>query len=173
MPTATMMQTRPIPSTRRALPLAARASRMPTMSIAAVGLSFGLALGAVAQAAGPSPRDLRAAQCVAALDANTQELASQVKSGGEAARSVLLARLVSGAAFIGDAYLHGSSNERQARDLAQQAREAQKALSARELAARQAACADEGARLHAASNRLQQAVVQRLARKRMDRLLGS
>ena len=168
-----MTQTRSIPWTRKALPLAARASRRPTMSIGLVGLALGLSLAPAAQAAGPSPRDLRAAQCVAALDVNTQELARQVKSGGEAARSVLLARLVSGAAFIGDAYLHGDSNERQARDLSQQAREAQKALSARELAARQSACADEGARLHAASNGLQQAVVQRLARKRMDRLLGS
>ena len=131
----------------------------------------GLWLAAGVHAAEPSPRDLRAAQCVAALDLNTHELAEQVKAGKESARTVLLDRLVSGAAFLGDSFLRGNRDEQQARKLADQAREAQKNLSAAELAARQAACAAEGARLYAGGNALQRAVVKRLARKRMDTLL--
>jgi hypothetical protein len=132
-----------------------------------------LALAQTAPASQPSPRDLHAAQCVAALEVKTQDLAQQVKSGNEASRGVLMDRLVSGTAFVGDSYLHGASDEKQARDLANQALEAQKNLPPAELAARQTACADEGAKLFAASNALEKAVVKRLAKKRMDKLLGA
>lgn len=120
----------------------------------------------------PSAHDLHAAECVAALDANTHELAQQVKSGDETSRALLQERLVSGTAFVGDTYLHGNSDEHQARALANEAAEAQKRLPVAELAARQATCAAEGAKLYAASNGLQQAVVKRLAKKRMEKLLG-
>ena len=145
---------------------------MKTFGIALLSIS-GLSLAQAVLAPEPLPRDLHAARCVAALEVNTQDLAQQVKSGKEASRPVLLNRLVSGTAFVGDTYLHGNSDEKQARDLANQALESQKSLSAPELAARQAACADEGAKLFATSNGLQQAVVKRLAKKRMDKLLGA
>jgi hypothetical protein len=137
------------------------------LSIAAVSLAH------AAPAPEPSPRDLHAAECVAALEVHTQDLAQRVKSGNEASRAVLLDRLISGTAFVGDTYLHGNSDEKQARALANQALEAQKSLPAPELATRQAACANEGAKLFAASNGLQQAVVKRLAKKRMDKLLAA
>ena len=130
------------------------------------------ALAAGASAAAPSARDLHAAECVAALEASADELAVQVKAGKEAARKPLLDRLVAGAAFVGEAYLHGDSNEDQARALVDQAAQDQRSLSAAALAARQAACAIEGTRLFVNSNALQRAVVKRLARRRMDRLLG-
>ena len=79
-------------------------------------LLLALAMGA-AQAADPSPRDRHAAQCVAALEASADDLARQVKAGREAARRPLLDRLTAGAAFVGDSYLHGDSNEGQARVL--------------------------------------------------------
>jgi len=132
-----------------------------------------LSLAQAAPSAEPSARDLHAAQCVAALEVNTQELATQVKSGDEASRSVLMDRLVSGTAFVGDVYLHGNTDEKQARDLANQALEAQKSLPPPELAARQAACADEGAKLFAEGNALQQGILKRLAKRRMDKLLGA
>jgi hypothetical protein len=137
------------------------------LSIAAVSLAH------AAPAPEPSPRDLHAAECVAALEVHTQDLAQRVKSGNEASRAVLLDRLISGTAFVGDTYLHGNSDEKQARALANQALEAQKSLPAPELATRQAACANEGAKLFAASNGLQRAVVKRLAKKRMDKLLAA
>lgn len=145
---------------------------MKTFVIALFSLT-GLSLAQSVLASEPSPRDLHAAQCVAALEAHAEELAQQVKAGREEVRSLLLDRLVSGTAFVGDTYLHGHSDEKQARELANQAFEAQKSLPARQLAARQAACADEGAKLFASSNGLQQAVVSRLAKKRMDKLLGA
>lgn len=130
------------------------------------------ALGQAAPAGGAAARDAHAAQCVAALDTNTQDLARQVKTGLEAARPLLSDRLLAGAAFVGDTYLHGDSSEAQAKALSEQAQAAQKSLPAAQLAARQAACADEGARLYASGNGVQQALLKRLAKKRMDKLLG-
>ncbi|MES3013502.1 MAG: hypothetical protein V4750_07215 [Pseudomonadota bacterium] len=121
----------------------------------------------------PSLRDLHAAECVAALEANTQALAKQVKAGNPAPRALLLDRLIAGTAFVGDTYLHGNSDEKQARALANQALEAQKRLPPAQLAARQVACATEGTKLYADSNKLERAVVKRLAKKRMDKLLGA
>lgn len=143
-----------------------------TLAIALLTLTI-LAPPARAADGPPSTHDLHAAECVAALDVNTHELAQQVKSGNETSRGLLQERLVAGTAFVGDTYLHGDSDEQQARALANEAAEAQKRLPAAELAARQTACAAEGAKLYAASNGLQQAVVKRLAKKRMEKLLGS
>jgi len=142
----------------------------------AIALALELALFAsaahAAPDAGPTARDLHAAECVAALQVNTENLAAQVKAGQEDVRPLLLSRLESGTAFVGDTYLHGESDEKRARALANDALQAQKSLTDAQLAARQAACADEGAQLLAASNGLERAVVKRLARKRMDRLLN-
>jgi hypothetical protein len=135
----------------------------------------GSMLAAIAQAsfaAPPSAHDRHAAQCVAALEVLTKGLAAQVKSGDEGARPVLLSRLESGTAFVGDVYLRGESDEAAARKLADDALEAQKSLSEAQLADRQRACAEEGARLLASSNGLERAVVKRLAKKRMERLLA-
>ncbi len=126
-----------------------------------------------AAAAEPSPGDLRAAQCVAALEVNTRQLAHQVKAGDEAVRPLLLQRLVSGTAFVGEVYLRGDVDEKQARALADQALEDQKQLSAQALQERQRICAKEGTGLYDASNALQQAVVRHLAKKRMGKLLGA
>ena len=120
----------------------------------------------------PSARELHSAQCVAALEVSTESLAEEVKAGREDARPELQRRLEAGTAFVGDAYLHGTTDEKRARALAEDALQAQKSLSAAELAARQQACADEGTRLLSSSNVLEQAVVRHLARKRMHKLLG-
>ena len=132
-----------------------------------------LATAGAAKAAGPTPQDRRAAQCVAALEAGTDDLVRQIKGGKDAARKPLLDRLTQGAAFVGDTYLHGNADEDQARALVDQAEAAQRALSPAELAARQTACAGEANRLLANANALQRAVIKRLARKRMDKLLGA
>lgn len=131
-----------------------------------------LALAPAAQSAEPTVRDRHAARCVAALDVQAQDLARQVKTGKDGSRRLLLDRLTSGAAFVGDTFLHGSSDEDQARVLVDQATEAQRSLSPGELLARQTACAQEGAKLLAAGNALQRLAVKRLAKKRMDRLLA-
>jgi hypothetical protein len=138
---------------------------------AAMALCAAVAHGA--PEAPPTAHDLHAAQCVAALQVHTEGLADQVKSGKEEVRPILLSRLESGAAFVGDTYLHGNVDEAGARALANDALQAQKSLTDAQLAARQTTCAEEGSRLLAASNGLERAVVKRLAKKRMDKLLGS
>jgi len=102
-----------------------------------------------------------------------QALAAKVKAGDEDLRPLLLSRLESGTAFVGDTYLHDDQDEKRARALANQALESQKSLTEAQIAALQASCAEEGARLLAEANGLERAVVKRLARKRMDRMLGS
>lgn len=136
-----------------------------------VSVCAALVMISPAWAAEPSARDLHAAQCVAALDVSTRDLASQVKDGDDTVRPLLLQRLVAGTAFVGEAYLNGNVDEKQARALADQAMDAQKRLSPQDLDSRQRACAAEGSRLYDASNALQQAVVRHLAKKRMGRLL--
>ncbi|MDH4393471.1 MAG: hypothetical protein QE285_18865 [Aquabacterium sp.] len=132
-----------------------------------------LVLAGLAGAAEPTPQDRHAAQCVAALEASADDLVRQVKAGTESARKPLLDRLTQGAAFVGNTYLHGDANEDQARALIDQAEIAQRTLPPAELAARQAACGAEATRLLAKANALERAVVKRVARKRMDKLLGS
>ncbi len=132
-----------------------------------------LLLSLSASAAEPTPQDRRAAQCVAALELSADDLVRQVKAGSDGARKPLLDRLTQGAAFLGDSYLRGSADERQARDLVDQAEKSQRSLSPAELAARQSGCASEATRLLARSNVLQRALVKQLARKRMDKLLSS
>ncbi len=146
---------------------------MKTLAIALLcATSLSLAHAAPDADQPPSPRDLHAAECVAALEANTQALAKQVMAGNEAPRALLLERLIAGTAFVGDTYLHGNSDERQARALANQALEAQKRLPPAELTARQVACAAEGTKLYDDSNGLEKVVVKRLAKKRMEKLLN-
>jgi len=142
------------------------------MKTLAITLLCTASLAQAAPDAEPSPRDLHAAECVAALEVNTEDLAKQVKSGKEASRPLLQARLIAGTAFVGDTYLHGNSDEKQARALANQALEAQKSLPPAELAARQLACAKEGTALYDDSNGLEKAVVKRLAKKRMEKMLS-
>ena len=120
----------------------------------------------------PTVRELHAAQCVAALQVDTERLAAEVRSGRLESRPVLQSRLEFGVAFIGDAYLHGTSDEARARALADNALQAQKHLSDDELAARQSSCAVEGEKLMAASNGLERAIVRQVAKRRMARLLA-
>jgi len=144
---------------------------MKTLSIA--GALIFAAAGAKAQPAdAPSPRELHAAQCVAALQVDTERLAAEVKAGKAESRPMLQARLEAGVAFVGDAYLQGTRDEARARALANNALEAQKSLSKDELAARQTSCADEGTKLLEESNGLERAVVRQVAKRRMAKLLA-
>ena len=120
----------------------------------------------------PSKRELHTAACVAALEISTDELASQVKAGRKDLQPLLRQRLDAGAAFIGTAYLNGDRDEARAQALLAAALKAQTALPKAELAARQARCTQEGAKLLADSNFVGRAVVARLAKKRMQKLLG-
>ena len=141
-------------------------------ALLACGCAQAFAQAAPAASAPPSARELHSAQCVAALQASTEILAQQVKAGNDAVRPLLQSRLEAGTAFVGDAYLNGTTDEKRARALANNALEVQKNLSASELASRQEACALEGTALLADSNGIERTIVKRMAKKRMDRLLG-
>jgi hypothetical protein len=136
-----------------------------------VALCWPVLCGAVGVSA-PSKRELHSAECVAALEVSTDELARQVKAGRADLRPLLRQRLDAGAAFIGTAYLAGDRDEARAQALLAAALKAQSALPKAELAARQVRCAQEGAKLLADSNFVGRAVVSRLAKKRMKTLLG-
>lgn len=112
------------------------------------------------------------AQCVAALETQTEGLAQRVKAGETALTETLRLRLRAGAAFIGQAWLEGERDEQRSKALLQQARLAQQGLPAEELAARQERCALQGEKLLSESNMFSRAAVSRLAERRMKKLLG-
>lgn len=112
------------------------------------------------------------AECVAALDVKANELARQVKAGQTESQAALQATLEAGAAFIGHAYLEGDRDEARSQALHNAALEAQKALSDADLAARQAVCAQEGARLLSQTDVIGRFILSRLVQRRMQKLLG-
>lgn len=130
-----------------------------------------IALRPSAAADGPTKHELHTAQCVAALEANTDDLAVKVKAGRADLQPLLLNRLKYGAAFIGDSYLQGERDEGRAKRFLDAALEAQKTMSEPGLTARQSACALEGAQLLANADLISRAVVSRLAERRMKKLL--
>lgn len=119
-----------------------------------------------------SERALHTAECVAALDVKSLELAKQVKAGKPELEAPLTATLEAGAAFIGHAYLQGDRDEARSQALLSAALEAQKLLPEAELAARQASCTQEGARLLSQADVIGRFVVSRLVQRRMQKLLG-
>lgn len=129
------------------------------------------ALQAALAATEPTEHELHTAQCVAALEVSTEDLAAQVKAGRAYLQPELLLRLKYGAAFIGDAYLQGERDEARAQALHKAALEAQKTLPAPDLSARQTECAAEGAKLLAKADFFGRAVVSQLAQRRMKKLL--
>jgi len=144
---------------------------MPMNSMFALALCGLFALQATAATDLPTDHELHTAQCVAALEANTEDLAASVKAGQSHLRTLLLNRLTYGAAFIADSYLHGERDEARAKGFLHAALEAQKSLPRRELGARQTRCASEGAQLLADADFVSRAVVSRLAQRRMKKLL--
>ena len=119
-----------------------------------------------------SARELHAAACVAALEARAEALAAQIRAGQAELRPRLMTQLKYGAAFIGSAYLKGDRDEARSQALLDEARERLGLLTAQDLQIRQAACAQQAVRLLAEANPLGRAVVKRVARRKMDRMLG-
>ena len=111
------------------------------------------------------------AECVAALDVKSSDLARQVKAGRTESQATLQATLEAGAAFIGQAYLQGDRDEARSQALLSAALEAQKLLPEADLAARQAACAQEGARLLSQTDVIGRFVISRLVQRRTQKLL--
>ena len=149
--------------------VATTVARSPTLIGAALAI---FVFAQTSASAAPTERERHAAECVAALDEKTRDLAQEIKAGKSELTPLLQRRLEEGTAFVGDAYLHGMQDEERAKELANQALQAQKSLPPRQLAARQEACATEGAKLLEQGNALERVVVRRLALKRMTKLLA-
>lgn len=149
---------------RRLPPAASR-----TGTLAVLLLAAHLALAVTPDATERAPHT---AECVAALDVKSSELARQVKAGQTESQASLQTTLEAGAAFIGQAYLQGDRDEARSQALLSAALEAQKALSEADLAARQTACAQEGARLLLQTDVLGRFVISRLVQRRTQKLLG-
>ena len=127
---------------------------------------------AVAGTPAAAERAQHTAECIAALDVKSSELARQVKAGQTEAQASLQATLEAGAAFIGHAYLQGDRDEARSQALLSAALESQKALAEAELAARQTSCAQEGARLLSQTDVIGRFVLSRLVQRRLQKLLG-
>jgi hypothetical protein len=120
----------------------------------------------------PTARELHTADCIAALEIKSEDLARQVKAGQTDQRPVLQTALDAAAAFIGQAYLQGDRDQERLENLKNSALQAQKSLTASELTARQTSCAQEGARLLTQVDVLSRFVISRLAARQMKRLVG-
>ena len=146
----------------------------PLLFAALIAFTSLTAMSATATAATtePTAHELHTAECVAVLEVHSDAVALKIKAGRDDLRPALLEELDAGAAFIGEAYLQGERDEARSKALLQSALEAQQALSEPDLAARQAACLQEGLKLFAGGNFLERAVVSRVAEKRMKKLLG-
>lgn len=130
------------------------------------------AQAAIASTDAPTERELHTSECVAALDVRSEELARQVKAGQSESRVLLVSTLEAGAAFIGQAYLQGERDEARSQSQLAAALQAQKKLPEADLAARQSACASEGARLLSQTDAIGRFVISRLVQRRLQKLVG-
>lgn len=96
-------------------------------------------------------------------------MADEYRNGRTDIEPELVRRVQEGFAFIGTAYLNGLREE-EANRLLKAAEKAQETLPPAELAARQAACRAEGARLLENANVLERAFVMKAAQRRVDKL---
>ncbi len=127
---------------------------------------------AIAGSDAPTERELRTSECVAALDARSEELARQVKTGQSESRALLVSTLEAGAAFIGQAYLQGDRDEARSQSQLAAAQQAQRKLSDSDLATRQASCLLEGTRLLSQTDAIGRFVISRLVQRRLQKLVG-
>lgn len=125
------------------------------------------AASGLAQAAEPTPE--HAAACVAALESEAEILAEQFRQGKVETEPELVQRVQEGFAFIGSVYKQGV-RDAEANKLLKAAEKAQEELPPAELAARQAACQAEGARLLERANFIERAFVNGKAHRRVDKL---
>jgi hypothetical protein len=127
-----------------------------------------LAMAAPSLAAGPTPQ--RAAECVAALKVRADALTRRLQAGDDTVQGELTAVIERGFAFIGEAYLQGLHDKKQAQALLAAAERAQSGLPDALLVQRQVACRVEADKMLADTVAINRFVVQTAARARVARL---
>lgn len=122
-------------------------------------------------AADDTPFYRRAASCVAVLERDAVELAGRYKAGERAVKPGLVRLTEQGFAFVGKAYLRGLRKP-EADKLIDEAKAAQRAMSADALGQLSTGCRAEGAKLYGDANGLEQMIVSNRAKARVDKLLA-
>lgn len=151
--------------------LAVLCSAQVPVQAASAASAAGSAGSAGSAASAPNAREWANAQCVAALDLQTERLALKVHGGQTELRELLMARMRAGGALIGQSWLDGERDEKRSKDILTQARRAQRSLSAADLEARQNRCAAQGEKMLAEANAIGRMAVNRLADRQVKRLL--
>jgi hypothetical protein len=144
----------------------------PRLAALLLALCLSAACAKASDVAEPTARELHTADCIAALETRSEDLARQIKAGQTNQRAALQSALDAAAAFIGQAYMQGDRDQERLENLKNSALQAQKTHSSAELAARQASCAQEGEHLLSQADVLSRFVISRLAARQMKRLLG-
>jgi len=135
----------------------------------AATLALAGALGGQAAAADEALTDGRVATCSAALKTQADQLAEKVKAGDKEAERQLRTTWEHGLALVSAAYLNGLRDEAKAQALLKQAQDVQADWPAEELARVQQGCHEEGEQILQRASGLQHFVVEKLARKKVDR----
>ena len=113
----------------------------------------------------------RAASCVAVLEHDATELANRYKAGERSLKPGLVRLTEQGFAFVGRAYLRGL-RKAEADKLIDEAKAAQKLMTADALLQLSTGCRAEGAKLYADANGFEQMIVSNRAKARVDKLLA-
>ena len=125
--------------------------------------------GAAPAATHATPDEMAA--CVAAMQVQAEEWAAAVRAGDAGLEKTLLAELERASALMGRSYLDGAHDEADAKARLKAARDAQAGWPREQREALRLSCDARANAELAASNFLQRALVQRMARKRLQTML--
>lgn len=112
------------------------------------------------------------AACVAVIQTRSDDLARRVRAGDKSQQAELHTELVRAAVLIGQAYLDGLHDERDARAMLQHAHDAQAAWTEAQRNAAHDACIKKADAALAEASPIQRFIVERVAQARMNRLLS-
>jgi Skp family chaperone for outer membrane proteins len=127
---------------------------------------------AAASAADATGYDETAA-CIAVIQTRSDDLVRQIKAGDKSEQAALHTELVRAAVLIGQAYLDGLHDERDARAMLQSAHDAQASWTEAQRHAAHDACVRKADAALAEASPVQRFIVERIAQARMNRLLAS
>lgn len=155
----------------RSAVMASNASIPLTVFALAAFMPVGYA-AAAASAADATGYDETAA-CVAVIQTRSDDLARQVRAGDKSQQAELHTELVRAAVLIGQAYLDGLHDERDARAMLQNAHDAQASWTEAQRNAAHEACVRKADAALAEASPIQRFIVERVAQARMNRLLSA
>jgi hypothetical protein len=136
-------------------------ARLATTLLLLVGTQLAVAADALT--------DDRVATCSAALKSEADQLTEKVRAGDQEAERQFRITWEHGYAILSEAYLNGLRDEAKARALLKEAQDAQASWPTEQLARVQQGCHDQGEQILQKASGIQHFVVEKLARKKVDR----